>query len=122
MQLSHKDMKKNKNSEIIFVVGLTGTISKELGISSQTVRDVLNGKSVGKYYDKIMALRKDFLKQKGKGARKITNKPPRHGFINELAKLCECSRHTVRTAVYENAQGAKADRVRKVYNAKYKRK
>jgi hypothetical protein len=46
-------------------------------------------------------------------------KPPPHGFINELAKLCRCSRHTVRTAIYENIQSEKADRVRKVYQAKY---
>ena len=49
-------------------------------------------------------------------------KEPRHGFINELAKICGCSRHTVRRAIYENAQSEKADRVRKVYNAKYKKR
>ena len=46
-------------------------------------------------------------------------KMPRHGFINELARLCGCSRHTVRTAIYENAKGLKADMVRKMYRTKY---
>jgi len=46
-------------------------------------------------------------------------KTPRHGFISELARLCSCSRHTVRTAIYENASGAKADLVRKMYRTKY---
>jgi hypothetical protein len=47
-------------------------------------------------------------------------KTPRHGFINELAKLCGCCRHTVRTAIYENATGAKAEFVRKMYRTNYK--
>jgi len=46
-------------------------------------------------------------------------KMPRHGFINELARLCGCSRHTVRIAIYENAKGLKADMVRKMYRTKY---
>ena len=51
---------------------------------------------------------------------KGNKKTPRHGFINELAKLCGCSRHTVRTAIYDNASGAKADLVRKMYRTNYK--
>jgi len=47
-------------------------------------------------------------------------KTPRHGFINELAKLCGVNRHTVRTAIYENARGVKADLVRKMYRTNYK--
>lgn len=43
----------------------------------------------------------------------------RFGFINEVAKACGCSRHTVRTAIYNNAKGVKADKVRKYYMAKY---
>ena len=46
-------------------------------------------------------------------------KPPRHGFINELAKLCSCSRHTVRLAIYDNQPGDKSDLVRKMYRTKY---
>ena len=49
----------------------------------------------------------------------VTKKIPRHGFMGELATLCGCSRHTVRTAIYENARGAKADFVRKMYRTKY---
>ena len=50
---------------------------------------------------------------------KEIKKMPRHGFINELARLCGCRRHTVRTAIYENASGAKAEFVRKMYRTKY---
>ena len=49
----------------------------------------------------------------------ITKKVPRHGFINDLAKLCGCSRHTVRTAIFDNANGVKADLVRKMYHTNY---
>ncbi|MDR0830386.1 MAG: hypothetical protein LBN95_09815 [Prevotellaceae bacterium] len=44
---------------------------------------------------------------------------PRHGFINELARLCQCSRHTVRLAIYDNQNGKKSDFVRKMYKTKY---
>lgn len=47
-------------------------------------------------------------------------KTPRHGYINELARLCSCSRHTVRKALFENAKGTKADLVRKMYKTNYK--
>jgi len=51
---------------------------------------------------------------------KLVKKTPRHGFINDLAKLCRVSRHTVRTAIYENATGNKAEFVRKMYRTNYK--
>jgi hypothetical protein len=44
---------------------------------------------------------------------------PRHGFINGLAKLCACSRHTVRRAIYENGVGGKCEMVRKMYRTMY---
>lgn len=44
----------------------------------------------------------------------------KHGFINDIARACGCSRHTVRTAIYDNAAGEKADKVRKYYKARYK--
>ncbi|MDR0871846.1 MAG: hypothetical protein LBN27_00055 [Prevotellaceae bacterium] len=47
-------------------------------------------------------------------------KPPKHGYINELAKLCGCSRHTVRLALFENQRGVKSDLVRKMYKTNYK--
>ena len=50
---------------------------------------------------------------------KEMKKRPRHGFIGELAKLCNCSRQTVSTAIYEGAKGKKADFVRKMYRTKY---
>ena len=46
-------------------------------------------------------------------------KPPKHGYINELAKLCGCSRHTVRLAIQENQKGEKSEMVRKMYRTKY---
>ena len=33
---------------------------------------------------------------------------PRYGFINDIARACGCSRHTVRAAIYDNATGKKA--------------
>ena len=50
---------------------------------------------------------------------KETKKIPRHGFINELARLCDCNRLTVSNAIYNNAKGRKADFVRKMYRTKY---
>jgi len=50
---------------------------------------------------------------------KEVKKLPQHGFINELARLCDCSRHTVRTAIYNNTQSQKAEFVRKMYRTKY---
>ena len=47
-------------------------------------------------------------------------KLPKHGYINELAKLCNCNRNTVRRALFEEQQGEKSDLVRKMYKAKYK--
>lgn len=51
---------------------------------------------------------------------KKNNKPiPRHGYITELAKLCNCSRKTVTRALFEGYQGPKADKVIEMYKAKY---
>lgn len=46
---------------------------------------------------------------------KIEIKIPEYGFIQRLATICGCSRHTVRTALYNNAKGKKAEIVRKKY-------
>lgn len=47
-------------------------------------------------------------------------KKPQHGYINDLAELCECNRATVRRALFEGSNGVKADRVRKMFRTKYK--
>ena len=47
-------------------------------------------------------------------------KTARHGYINELAKLCGCNRKTVTRALFENSNGSKADFVRKMYKTNYK--
>ncbi|GAB6123047.1 hypothetical protein [Dysgonomonas termitidis] len=49
-----------------------------------------------------------------------TKKVPRHGYINDLARLCGCCRQTVSKALFENAKGEKADFVRKMYRTNYK--
>ncbi len=46
--------------------------------------------------------------------------PPRHGYISELAKLCNCNRKTVTRALFEGRSGRKSELVRKIYKAKYK--
>ena len=43
-------------------------------------------------------------------------KTPKHGFINELLRLCGYNRNTVRTALYDHATDKKADFVRKMYH------
>ena len=50
----------------------------------------------------------------------INKKIARHGFINELARMCGCSRLTVNTALYHNATGKKADKVRYVFKKYYR--
>jgi hypothetical protein len=45
--------------------------------------------------------------------------PPAHGWLSELAKLAGCTRMTAYSAMYRNASGKKADRVRRMYQAKY---
>lgn len=45
---------------------------------------------------------------------------PRHGYITELAKLCNCNRKTVTRALFEGQTGKKSELVRKIYNKKYK--
>jgi hypothetical protein len=44
---------------------------------------------------------------------------PKPGYVNELAKLCGCSRQTVWNALRTGAKGEKADMVRKMYRTKY---
>jgi DeoR/GlpR family transcriptional regulator of sugar metabolism len=46
-------------------------------------------------------------------------KVPDHGYVNELAKLCGCSRQTVRNALRTGMKGEKSDMVRKMYRTKY---
>ena len=44
---------------------------------------------------------------------------PKHGFIKEIAAIVGCDRNTVRRALYENANGQKAEKARQVYRSKY---
>lgn len=46
-------------------------------------------------------------------------KLPRHGYINELSRLVGCSRETTRKALFNNARGVKAEKVRRLYRVKY---
>jgi hypothetical protein len=45
--------------------------------------------------------------------------PPPAGYVNELARLCGCSRATVFNALRRGQAGEKADMVRKMYRTKY---
>jgi len=49
-----------------------------------------------------------------KDADKLSS-PPRHGYITELAKLCNCSRKTVSRALFKGYTGPKADKVRETF-------
>jgi len=44
--------------------------------------------------------------------------PPK-GFMNEIAEMVGCNRHTVRRALRDNAPGKKCDKIRRLYQAKY---
>jgi predicted transcriptional regulator len=44
---------------------------------------------------------------------------PKRGWQKELAKLAGCTPQTVVAALHHGAVGKKADRVRRLYNAKY---
>jgi hypothetical protein len=46
-------------------------------------------------------------------------RPPKYGYVNELARLCGCSRHTVRLALFDGQEGKKSNMVRKMYRTKY---
>ncbi len=48
-------------------------------------------------------------------ADKLLNNPPPHGYISELAKLCDCSRKTVSRALFKGHKGPKSDLVREMY-------
>lgn len=54
-----------------------------------------------------------------KGSEKISILPPRHGYISELAKLCQCNRKTVTRALFYGQKGFKADKVREFYKLYY---
>ncbi len=51
---------------------------------------------------------------------KNMKKVARKGYITELATLCNCSRHTVRKALFEEQKGEKSNLVRKMFEANYK--
>jgi hypothetical protein len=44
---------------------------------------------------------------------------PRHGYITELARMCNCSRKTVSRALFEGYSGPKSDIVRETYKNLY---
>ncbi len=44
---------------------------------------------------------------------------PRHGYITELAKMCNCSRKTVTRALFHGHSGPKADKVKETFKKYY---
>lgn len=44
---------------------------------------------------------------------------PSHGYINEIAKILNCSRQTVSRALHKNAKGPIAAKAREIYKKKY---
>jgi len=52
--------------------------------------------------------------------KEFIKKLPRHGYITELARLCNCSRKTVTRALFEGYKGPKSDLVIKTYLELYK--
>jgi len=41
--------------------------------------------------------------------------PPPHGYITELARVCNCNRKTVTRALFKEQQGKKANEVRAMF-------
>jgi hypothetical protein len=58
------------------------------------------------------------IKKMKNEAEKLSS-PPRHGYITQLAKLCNCSRKTVSRALFKGYTGAKADLVRETFKKLY---
>ncbi len=52
----------------------------------------------------------------------IVVEPLRHGYINALAKQCNCSRKTVSRALFEGKSGPKSDLVIETFNQLYRNK
>ena len=52
-------------------------------------------------------------------SKKFSNNPPPHGYISELAKLCNCSRKTVSRALFKGYNGPKSDKVREMFKNLY---
>jgi hypothetical protein len=50
---------------------------------------------------------------------KISGQLPRHGYINELAKKCNCNRKTVTRALFHGFNGPKAEMVREFFLKAY---
>ena len=50
---------------------------------------------------------------------KTRNFVPPMGYVTELAKLCGCTRQTVRNALRKNSPGEVAERVRRMFRVKY---
>lgn len=47
------------------------------------------------------------------------NKIPRHGYISELARICNCSRKTVSRALFEGYAGPKSNLVLNTFKELY---
>lgn len=47
---------------------------------------------------------------------------PRHGYISELANMCNCSRKTVTRALFHGQKGPKADKVRETFYQHFQNK
>lgn len=52
-------------------------------------------------------------------SKQLLHNPPPHGYITELAKLCNCSRKTVSRALFKGHRGPKSDMVREMYEKIY---
>jgi hypothetical protein len=45
--------------------------------------------------------------------------PPKRGWQKDLARMAKCTTCTVNNAIYHNAPGMKAEKVRQLYKIKY---
>jgi len=49
----------------------------------------------------------------------ILNQIPKHGYMTELAQLCNCNRKTVRRALFQGHDGPKSRMVRETFKKLY---
>jgi len=80
---------------------------------------IIKSDSTIKNYARRLGIYKPVINIKEPREHIDNSRVPRHGYIKELAEVCECSRHTVRLALYDNQPGEKSDEVRREYRSRY---
>ena len=92
------------NEKMIFLSGLTRYISNRCGVTTQTVRDILRGKTKGKHYEQILDAYNLFMEE---NKIRTTNEknmeriylPAGTGMSKELGRIFKRSQPFIRKAL-----------------------